>query len=254
MTKQLFALIMCAILLIALSACGISKTGEPAKNENGENVTPTEDVTVVSENTEVPIPSETIQDSASSTNKWVLCKTVDEFGDETSTYVIGTTHIIGSFSNTATNDSKLGVTVFYVPYLADNSMWYIDEDGHESIKAYAENTMVFHLQEYDSVNAVYSSDKEMSIKFKIGQDVYEAELYGNAPNGYVELSGLAISQAPISQRPVLAMTKALSENETVRCIITIGSSKYKFDIDGTEFKEAYTELETAYNLPSHRYK
>ena len=146
--------------------------------------------------------------------KWESVKTVDEFGDitEDSDTIVGT-KVLGSFSNTATQDGELTVEI---GFLKKNDTHY---------------TTQFHMEEYNTTPATYTSSDKLLLKTKVDDVVSEYDLLGAPPNGnlFFELKDSNLSGD--------ILFNELYEGKDIRCIIYIGSSQYNFTIESTGFSE-----------------
>lgn len=147
--------------------------------------------------------------------RWKSFLSTDDFGDVTdeSDIVIGTA-ILGDFSNTATASSNLIAEIFF--RRNPSSEHYI---------------MEIALLEYADTPATYLSSDSITLKTKVDDTVLESSLIGMAPNGnlFVGLqSGDYYADAYFNE---------LYTGLDIRCIITIGNSKYNFTIPSGNFQE-----------------
>lgn len=184
-------------------------------------------------------PEETTEDSGSladpgwESTVWEIKYFTDDFGDPTEdTYLVS--HAYGTFSNSVTTDSDLEVVVFFNPACADDD--YI-------------SSFVFRLYEYETTKAVYYSDEELSIKIKVGDTVYEQELYGTAPSGDLYIFNGA--GWPLEAPCYMPMYEALVKGEDVRCIIKIGSDTYSFTLRGEDFADQANAMLALYGYTDY---
>lgn len=157
-------------------------------------------------------------ESSEDQDAWELSGFVDDFGDPTGeTYLQST--IRGTFSNTATSGEDVRVMLCFIPAIDD-----------------AVPVLFMRLLEYDnalSVKAIYSESDSKIIKIKIGDEITEDVLDGEAPNGDLML---------ISGQCLMKIYDALLANEQdVRFIIELGASKYSFTATGKGFEECLDE-------------
>ncbi|MBE6928447.1 MAG: hypothetical protein E7467_08210 [Ruminococcaceae bacterium] len=164
---------------------------------------------------------------------WSIEHYVDDFGDETDgAYLLGGP-FYGEFSNTATTGSPLKIYCYSSPFFTnyyDSSINSIDGDAADSIS--------FRLLEYNDTKATYYSSSDITLKIKIGNQTYEAELWGSSPNGDLYLFSETFDRTEIYN----ALFDALYENQPVRCIIEIDHSKYSFEIDGLGYSDSIAAL------------
>jgi hypothetical protein len=201
MKKKIIALFMSVAMGVSCFVCsGITVS---ATDESAEEVADNADIT------------------SSIEEVWSVQKEVDEFGDEIeggAKYLVATTS--GTFSNTATKDSELGVTIRIYP---------------SSVKS----LIYFSLDEYNDVKATYTSNDELSLKTKVGDEINNYVLYGEVPNddlvlGIVGTPGKAMA---VSEQGDEFLEQLLS-GEDIRCIIGIGSSQYNFTVESANIVEA----------------
>lgn len=147
-------------------------------------------------------------------DEWFAFQTRDDFGDitEDSDVAIGT-KVSGDFSNTATSSSKLNVCVYFRKN--PTSEHYI---------------LQLALLEYGDTPATYLSSDTITLKTKVNDSVMESPLVGIAPNGNL----YAGTQA--SDYFADAYFNELYTGLDIRCIVTIGSSKYNFTIESKNFQ------------------
>lgn len=146
---------------------------------------------------------------------WAIVAETDDFGDE----VEGGTPSLkqfftGTFSNTATAESEFtgGINIMW-----DNGM--MDYTARFAIMDYGDNPMT------------YTSTSGMILKMKGGDGtIHEYALEGNPPSGALMYNG--------ANRFVFDL---LNETGTVRCIIEVESSRYEFELDCSNFADAFFE-------------
>lgn len=207
--KKTISLLLALVMCLSLCACG------------GGNDTP-ETTEATEPETSIPVETE-----PSLGTSWVLDYYVDDFGDKTDTPYIKCV-IEGDFSNTATMSSDLTVVVFY------------------DFKS--EFPFSFRLMEYGDHKATYQSHDEITIKMKVTEEytigafglvpneVKTTKLVGLAPNG-----DLMFKQDDFTVGDLLHTLLAKDAPE-VRCIITIGNSKYNFTIPSAGFRDSYQAM------------
>jgi len=228
--KKIIALVLALMMCLSLCACGGKDTPEtdvPETNNQSTNE-PEADVSVtdiiegdVSED-DVPEDTELVADTA-----WVLDYLVDDFGDDTdSTYIKCVA--VGDFSNTATTSSELLVTVFFIPGVANES----NESG-----------FWFRLFEYGDKPATYTSNDEIIMKIKVGDEIITEKLYGTAPNG-----DLLLLEGDMLNK----LTHTLpTEDQEIRCIIEIGSSKYNFTMPLAGYADSFNAMMQSYGFEGY---
>lgn len=175
---------------------------------NVENVTATK----TSETIDSEISAESDTKPIEKKNYWKCISAVDEFGDPTNNSVVASL-VEGTFSNTATNDSELNVTVYFEsPYL------------------------VFHMLEYDDTPISYISSDELLLKAKIEENVFEYTLSGQAPSSdlYVSL----MTDTGIANE----LGNALLGGANIKCVIYVGSSKYNFELNGSGLADTIDQM------------
>lgn len=168
------------------------------------------------------------EDNEDNKASWSVRHYVDDFGDETDSTYIGAI-FNGTFSNTATSNSPLSVIVCY---------------------NYGRRSFSFRLLEYDRVRATYSKYDDIKLKYKFTSPytpdedhTFDEELEGTAPNGdlYLYWKESIIADEVFGGDADMIET-CLKEPTDVRCLITIGSSEYIFDMDGSGFQECLDEV------------
>ncbi|MCL2695236.1 MAG: hypothetical protein FWE69_02800 [Clostridiales bacterium] len=143
-------------------------------------------------------------------SNWEIAHYVDDFGDPTADrYLRGS--FSGRFSNTATSGSNLDVIVFYG------------------------SSISFRLFEYGRLKATFSSRDDLILKIKVDEKVDEYRLSGTTPNGDLYLFGDGFTQ----------IGAYLKDGKEISCIITIGSSRYSFSIDGIGFAREYDKWKSS---------
>ena len=141
---------------------------------------------------------------------WLVKNYVDEFGNPTDNKYI-TTSTIGTFSNSATNGSKLiaGIIV-------------------------NKNDVEIELLEYGSYPiSVVGSSASIKVKMSVNGETID-----------VGKATFSKSTKRLTINNALPIFKALTENPNIRMLITIddyGLSKYLFDIDSAGFEYTYHE-------------
>ena len=158
-------------------------------------------------------------DAVISSGSWVIDNYVDDFGDKTDAQYISTISI-GEFSNTATIDSKLQVKMLI--------------DYNDPVYPYVR----FNLLEYGEIPITYYQGDKINIKIKADDVIYYEDLDGNPPKGDLYKKNIRSSIASGGSELFEVMINELLEKNDIRCIITIGSSEYKFTISANGFREA----------------
>lgn len=105
-------------------------------------------------------------------------------------------------------------------------------------------TLYLRMVEYDNtlnVKATYTDTDSKVIKIKIGDVITEDILTGKAPNGDLMLIG-----GPC----LLRMYDAWLNNETIRFVVELGSSKYSFSVDGSGFSDSVSSFWAAQETES----
>lgn len=189
------------------------------------------------ETTDPDAPAE--DDDASISNpgwnkeNWEIKYFVDDFGDPTEdSYLIS--YAYGSFSNSVTTDSDLEVIVFFTPACSNED--YI-------------SSFSFRLYEYTTTKAIFLDTEELTLKIKIGDTIYEQELYGTAPNGDLYIYNGA--GWPLEAPCYMPMYEALVRGEDVRCIIEIGGDSYSFTLSGKDFADQANAMLELYGFTDY---
>ena len=156
---------------------------------------------------------------------WQVTTIVDDFGDpvETTDEKSINYTFSGDFSNSATNSSPLTGTV------------YIDELQNEQ----KPKLILFDLNEYGDVPASFTSGDEMSIKYKIDDAVFEYKLNGTAPTSKLGME--VVPSGTLSPDNTEYLFQQLCRGKDVKCIISIGHSRYNFTIGGEGIVKACTD-------------
>jgi len=135
---------------------------------------------------------------------WEIDFTVDDFGDKTDdAYIVG--EFAGTFSNTATNSSRLIVYVYYI-------------DG----------IFRFRFLEYGNHRAIHYKNDAMTIQFKVDGEttkVFTLWAYGES-NADLRF---------LYDEDVSTFLSILKEGGEISTVAKIGNSKYNFDIDADDF-------------------
>ena len=170
------------------------------------------------ENADIEAVSDTEEDSSTdeeNSNSWEKVAVVDDFGDATGESIISTV-VSGTFSNTATTGSDL-LVVAYIDF--NESDYYYD--------------LIFKLLEYNDTPATYLSSDSKELKIKVGSinRVYEYDLLGQEPNGYVYVGDSSGED----------IVKYLYDGNDIRCVLRLGSSKYSFALEAGNIAELIDE-------------
>ena len=135
------------------------------------------------------------------------------------------TTCVGTFSNTATSESDLIVRIVYSP--AFNNDWAFASIG-------------FYLYEYNNNPATFGESEKVLFKAKIGDEIYEEELTGLPSQGAVFMKNWVSRQNSVLLPLINDM--CIENEKDIRCIIEIGSSKYRFTITGENYVVAQDEM------------
>ena len=165
-------------------------------------------------------------------SQWDVRYFVDEFGDETDEAYVQCKKITGTFSNTATSNSRLYVYVSF-------------EEGN-----YKGGFISFRLLEYGSHKATHFSSERIEFMFKIEENGESVTHYMTLTAGSDMSSDVYTweEQNEYDIDDFHAFIDALKSEQTFPCRIDIGdSSEYHFTIDGTGFEEAVIEMEELNN-------
>lgn len=209
--KKIITVLMAAALMLSLVACGGGNGGNTNTPSGGNDTPTTQGATEIS----TPEPNET------KNTAWAIGDGKDDFGDLTGDKFIAGM-VFGSFSNTATNNSELSVGI--VCYLLPN--------GNPSF--------LIRLQEYGDLAATYLASDDIILKTRIDGNDNEYILIGQPPNGLLMINPMEDTS--------IEFFNALYDGKEISCIIDIGSSKYRFTIDGTDFAKLYDELQELHQL------
>ena len=221
--KKAISLLLALVMCLSLCACG----GGNDAPETTEPLSEATQVPTTEANTE-PETSIPVEVVPSLDTSWVLDYYVDEFGDKTDTPHIMCV-IEGDFSNTATMSSDLTVVVFY------------------DFKS--EFPFSFRLLEYGDHKATYLSDDEITLKMKVDGEVTTSGAFGLTPDevrtadlyGLVTNGDLVFTSEDFTVGDLLH-TLLAKDAPDVRCIITIGDSKYNFTIPSAGFSDSYKAM------------
>ena len=177
----------------------------------GCSSTPTEETntTKPTETTTEPTPTEAL-------SSWEIAHYVDDFGDETDgVYVMGV--FKGSFSNTATSNSELGV-IFACSYMPATN-----------------NTYTIRLIEYGTHKATFSSD-DIICEIKIDGEIISGNLFRISDSDDLYI---LYDNDPLHA----ALGDALYEEKEIPFVIKYGKSKYSFVIDGKGYLELWKQMQ-----------
>ena len=178
-----------------------------------------------------------------SIGSWENTEVVDEFGDATGESAIRSV-VSGTFSNTATAESDLtvvefitmGVPAYSSDFISDNAT-LISNTLTYPTSAY---NVQFRLLEYDKTPATHLKSDNMILKTKVGEDVEEYILIGNEDNSDLLVNPVIMGKTGFERNGELLL-KDLYEGNDVRCIVEIGSSKYKFTLEAENFQKIIDE-------------
>lgn len=150
--------------------------------------------------------------------KWKEKTVVDEFGDETGAVLFADT-FSGTFSNSVTENKELTVDAKFQFASKGNNI----------------TAFVFKLLEYNDNPADFYDD--IDITYKIDDEKNESVVYETSSAGTVFTCDSLSYGCPSGLTCDIA--KALSEEKTVKCIITSGKSSYRFDLEPDGFGDLY---------------
>ncbi len=203
------------VMIISITACGQSEKTASSGDVSSSITQETNENEQSNGNT--PVGEEDVTTGLSDT--WIAFQTPDDFGDitEDSDVAIGT-RVSGDFSNTATASSELNVCVYF--------------RKNPTKEHYV---MELALLEYGDTPATYLSSDAITLKTKVNDSVMESPLTGTAPNGNL-YAGIQASDYFAD-----AYFNELYTGLDIRCIVTIGSSKYNFTIESKDFQEVCSD-------------
>lgn len=178
---------------------------------------------------------------ASENNTWQMGQYVDDFGDPTGNSFLYT-EAEGTFSNTAASDAALLVKIRY-------------NKSSDSIE--------LELMEYKEKSAVFYTNSDITLKFKVDGQIYSHSLSSsNAPGNIIGVNDKSQNWADVnssmSAREQLntiqktrtfeksafqQISKFLMDGKDIRFVLQIDSSKYSFTIPANGFSEALYEDE-----------
>ena len=161
---------------------------------------------------------------------WQVTTIVDDFGDsvEASDEKSINYTFSGDFSNSATNSSLLTGAV------------YVDELQNEK----KPKLILFDLNEYGDVPASFTSGDELSIKYKIDDEVFDYQLSGTAPTSKLAME--VVSSGSLTPDNTEYFFQQLCRGKDIKCIISIGHSRYNFTIKGDGIVKACVEIGRAH--------
>ena len=198
--KKILVILLALVCVFSLCSCGekAKKEESTKKEEKGE------------------------EKKVEKAGKWLVQKTVDEFGDEVEdgdTVVQAT--FTGKFSNSATNGSDLKATVFVL------------HNRYSNVGFVA----AIRLEEYGDSPATYTSNeaKNLKLKCKVDDTVTEYDLESRQNNG-----DLYVGTEDMSGDADYIMAN-LARGKDVKCYIKIGNSEYNFTIEPDNMHEAFKE-------------
>ena len=168
---------------------------------------------------------------------------VDEFGDATGESAIRSV-VSGTFSNTATAESDLTVVAFITMGVPAYSSDFISDNATLISNTLTYPTSAYNVQfrllEYDKTPATHLKSDNMILKTKVGEDVEEYILIGNEDNSDLLVNPVIMGKTGFERNGELLL-KDLYEGNDVRCIVEIGSSKYKFTLEAGNFQKIIDE-------------
>ena len=178
-----------------------------------------------------------------SVGSWENTEVVDEFGDATGESAIRSV-VSGTFSNTATAESDLTVVAFITMGVPAYSSDFISDNATLISNTLTYPTSAYNVQfrllEYDKTPATHLKSDNMILKTKVGEDVEEYILIGNEDNSELLVNPVIMGKTGFERNGELLL-KDLYEGNDVRCIVEIGSSKYKFTLEAGNFQKIIDE-------------
>ena len=178
-----------------------------------------------------------------SVGSWKNTEVVDEFGDATGESAIRSV-VSGTFSNTATAESNLTVVAFITMGVPAYSSDFISDNATLISNTLTYPTSAYNVQfrllEYDKTPATHLKSDNMILKTKVGEDVEEYILIGNEDNSDLLVNPVIMGVTGFERNGELLL-KDLYEGNDVRCIVEIGSSKYKFTLEAGNFQKIIDE-------------
>ena len=178
-----------------------------------------------------------------SIGSWENTEVVDEFGDATGESAIRSV-VSGTFSNTATAESDLTVVAFITMGVPAYSSDFISDNATLISNTLTYPTSAYNVQfrllEYDKTPATHLKSDNMILKTKVGEDVEEYILIGNEDNSELLVNPVIMGKTGFERNGELLL-KDLYEGNDVRCIVEIGSSKYKFTLEAGNFQKIIDE-------------
>lgn len=178
-----------------------------------------------------------------SIGSWENTEVVDEFGDATGESAIRSV-VSGTFSNTATAESDLTVVAFITMGVPAYSSDFISDNATLISNTLTYPTSAYNVQfrllEYDKTPATHLKSDNMILKTKVGEDVEEYILIGNEDNSDLLVNPVIMGKTGFERNGELLL-KDLYEGNDVRCIVEIGSSKYKFTLEAGNFQRIIDE-------------
>ena len=178
-----------------------------------------------------------------SIGSWENTEVVDEFGDATGESAIRSV-VSGTFSNTATAESNLTVVAFITMGVPAYSSDFISDNATLIRNTLTYPTSAYNVQfrllEYDKTPATHLKSDNMILKTKVGEDVEEYILIGNEDNSDLLVNPVIMGVTGFERNGELLL-KDLYEGNDVRCIVEIGSSKYKFTLEAGNFQKIIDE-------------
>ena len=178
-----------------------------------------------------------------SVGSWENTEVVDEFGDATGESAIRSV-VSGTFSNTATAESNLTVVAFITMGVPAYSSDFISDNATLIRNTLTYPTSAYNVQfrllEYDKTPATHLKSDNMILKTKVGEDVEEYILIGNEDNSDLLVNPVIMGETGFERNGELLL-KDLYEGNDVRCIVEIGSSKYKFTLESGNFQKIIDE-------------
>lgn len=178
-----------------------------------------------------------------SVGSWENTEVVDEFGDATGESAIRSA-VSGTFSNTATAESNLTVVAFITMGVPAYSSDFISDNATLIRNTLTYPTSAYNVQfrllEYDKTPATHLKSDNMILKTKVGENVEEYILIGNEDNSDLLVNPVIMGVTGFERNGELLL-KDLYEGNDVRCIVEIGSSKYKFTLEAGNFQKIIDE-------------
>lgn len=203
------------VFVILFAFCCFAACSGKAPSEQGSSPALTEAPT------QAPTPAPT--PSPTPTPKWYVYQPKDEFGDPVPN---GKKSVDAEFTGTYSN-LKTGSISQSAKMLA-----YYNKDL---------NKFMFNLSRNGVTYEEFRTGQTVTCKFKIGEEKYSAVLY--PVDYYLHLSEEIFGEKVSANEGIInTLEQAFLNNSKIACVIEYDSVIFRFDIDGSGFKEACNEV------------